>query len=516
MRLSSAVFRLCLILAVTLFAVTIARADGLPSEDGGLDPNSVYDIPRGDAPTTGPAGAPITIVEWSDYSCGYCGRVQDTLDRLKRLYPGLIRIVHRGLPLDGDDTLALELARAANAQGRFQPTHTTLFALHGRIDRARAEVIGRALALDMLTLRRELDAGTHKRAIAADVDDATRFGISGTPTFFINGRPVLGNQPLAVFVDVVDEELARAREVAVTNPPDLYRTLVGSEARRQKPRGQRTVDKRAQSVIDPQATYRVGLGLPGHQLGPDDALVTIVTWSDFQCPFCARLVPVWAHVREKYGDQVRIVFRHMPLAAHPRAALAAEAAVAAAAQGKFWPFHDHLFARFGQLTRADLESFARAAKLDLTAFRVALDQRRYRDAVMAEAAAAAALGVDGTPTTFVNGQPVIGARASAAMDAIVDAELARARTAIAHGVARADIYALAMDGARGEERADPSTIPGHSVGRLELRAEDRGRAVAAACRLRDRARAVTLAEKLLGDVKLRIAAVCAGVGIDLP
>lgn len=504
--------RLAVVVAFSSFAVAHARSHA-SAADASFDPNSIYRVSRGAAPSSGPADAPVTIVDWSDYGCGYCGSAQDTLARLELLYPGLLRWVHRGLPLDADNTIALELARAANAQGRFQPMHAKLYALHGRVDRAHAELIARELGLEMSTLRRDLDQGTHKPAIAADVEAAERLGISGTPMFFINGRPVSGSQPLQVFVDIVEEELARAGKVAATHPRDLYEALVEH--------GQQAADAPAdksnrRSELDPTATYRIGLGLPGHQFGPDDAPVTIVEWSDFQCPFCARLVPVLARVRAKYGDQIRLVFRHMPLSAHPSAALAAEAAVAAAVQGKFWPFHDQIFGRFGHLTRADLEAFAQAAKLDLVAFRAALDDHRYRDAVIAEAASAAALGVDGTPTMFINGQPVVGARDNAALDAIIDAHLARSGGAVARGIARADLYALAMAGARGEERADPSTIPGHTVGRLALRIDDRGRAVAAACRRRDSARAAKLAETLDGDVRARIFAACAGMGIDLP
>src|SRR5690606_26312176 len=127
--------------------------------------------------------------------------------------------------------------------------------------------------------------------------------------------------------------------------------------------------------LDPAATYRVGVGLPGHQLGPDHALVTIIAWSDFQCPYCKKAVPVLAALRQKHGDEIRIVFRHLAMAYHRKAGLAAEAAVAAAEQGKFWAFHDQLFAQFGALDRADLERFAAAAKLDLPRFRAALDDR---------------------------------------------------------------------------------------------------------------------------------------------
>jgi len=337
--------------------------------------------------------------------------------------------------------------------------------------------------------------------------------VSGTPTFFVNGRAVHGSQPLKVFAEVVDEELARARAMAETHPPDLYEALVAN--------GRVVADappdtSNENAELDPGQVYRVGLGLPGHQLGPDDALVTVVEWSDFQCPFCAREAPVLAHVRKKYGDQVRIVYRHMAMTFHRNATLAAEAAVAAAEQGKFWAFHDLAFANFGHLTRADLEGYAKAAGLELGAFRAALDDRRYHDAVVAETAAAEAIGVDGTPTLFINGQPVVGSRDEATIDKIVDAHLDHAKQAIARGLARPDLYPLVMSMAQGDERADPSTIPDTSIGHLEMRAEDRVRAVDAACRRHDGARAAKLVGALTGDPKRRAAAVCSGEGIDLP
>ncbi len=502
-----------------IFICGVASADSVTQTspaNTSFDPKSVYKVPRGTAPTEGPADAPITVVDWSDYACGYCNRVQDTLDRLDRLYPGLIRWVHRTLPLDDDNTVAAEASLAAAAQGRFRPMHARLYALHGRVDRVDVELVARELGLDMVRFRGDLDAGTYRKAIASDVEDARRLGVEGTPTFFINGRPVHGNQPLRVFAQVVDEELARATAVRATQRadlPDIYDALVADG----KPTADAPADaSNEHAELDPTTVYRVGLGLPGHQLGPDDALVTIVEWSDFQCPYCAKEAPVLAHVRKKYGDQVRIVYRHMAMQFHHSAALAAEAGVAAAEQGKFWAFHDQVFGHFGHLTRGDLEGFAKDAGLDLPRFRAALDDRRFHDAVIAEGAAAEALGVDGTPTMFINGQPIVGARDEAGTDQIIDAHLEHAKTAVARGLAKNDLYPLVMNMAQGEDRADPSAVPQTNVGHIELRAEDRGRSVAAACRRRDGARAAKLAAPLAGDSKRRAAAVCSGEGIDLP
>lgn len=478
---------------------------------GGFDPKAVYKVPLGDGPIVGPTDAPITIVVWSDYACGYCSRVQGTLDHLERLYPGLLRWVHRTLPLDEDYTLAAEAAMAAEAQGKFKPMHSRLFALRGRVTRAEAELVARQLGLDMMKFRADLDAGTHRKRIDKDVADAEVLAVTGTPTFFINGRVIIGSEPMRVFAEVVDEELARAEQVRASKPADLYAALIADG----RPTGDTSNMDREETQLDEKTTYRMGLGLPGHQQGPDDALVTIVVWSDFQCPFCQKKAPVLAHVREKFGDQVRVIFRHMPMAFHKHAMLAAEAGAAAAAQGKFWAFHDEIWKHFGQLSRADLESFAQTIGLDMAKFKAALDERRYHNAIVAEAAAAAAIGVTGTPTLFINGQPLVGSRDTATMDKIIEAHLTGARAMISRGMAKRELYPMYMSAAHGNDRADPSAIPASQEVHIEMRAVDRVRSVIAACRRHDVARATAMSSSLDGEAKRRAATVCAGEGVDL-
>jgi protein-disulfide isomerase len=500
------------LLAVAATAA-VARADGMTQvapSDVSFAPGDVYAVPRGDSPAYGPANAPITVVAWSDYACAYCAVVQDTLDRLDRLYPGLIRWVNRAMPVE-DDTIATEAALAAAAQGQFRAMHDRLYAVRGRVDRVQVELVARELGLDMLRFRADLDAGTYRKAIAADLADASALGITGTPMFFINGRAVFGNQPLAVFADVVDQALARAKEVAATHPADLYAALVAHG----KPAADAHGEVSNQPVmLSPRSVYRVGLGLPNHAIGKDDALVTIVEWSDFACPFCAKQAPVLAKLRAKYGDDLRVVYRDFPVRFHPESTIAAEAGAAAAAQGKFWAFHDQVFAHFGLLSRADLERYAVAAGLDLAPFRAALDDRRYHDAVIAEGAAAAAFGVEGTPTLFINGRPYVGMRDEANLDQLVSLYVDLEKQMLARGVPRNMLYALAMAVGHGEDLADPANVPEPT--RIELRDDARTRAVDAACRRRDPARAAELAAPLAGDAKQRAASVCASEGIDLP
>jgi protein-disulfide isomerase len=495
---------------LALIAPRVAVGDAL-----GFDPEGVYQAPIDDAPRRGPADAPVTIVVWSDFSCRYCNRVEPTLEQVDRLYPGRLRWVFRHLPLDDENIITAEASLAAAAQGRFWPMKDRLFAVRGRIDRAGVELIAGELGIDLVRFRADLDAGTHRAKIRADVKAARALGITGTPTFFINGRPVRGSQPLRLFADVIDQELVRAADAtrAGIAGADLYAHLVGS--------GHRTADApltpatTAKHELDPTALYAVGLGLPGHQIGPDDALVTIAVWSDFECGFCARNVPDLDRLRREHPTDVRIVFRHMPLRSHPRAQLAAEAAVAAGAQGKFWPFHDRIFAHQDQLDRAGLEAAAKQVGLDLAAFRAALDDRRYHEVVAAEAAAGSVLGVSGTPAMFINGAPVEGAVGYDTLSAMVDAHRQVAGGLVARGIERRDVYGMVMLSPEARDRADPSRIPRPGEVVLELAPVEREAAAIAACRGRDAARALGFAAKLTGAKRAVVDTTCASIGIDL-
>ncbi|RPF28334.1 protein-disulfide isomerase [Georgenia muralis] len=136
--------------------------------------------------------------------------------------------------------------------------------------------------------------------------------------------------------------------------------------------------------------------------GPVDAPLTLVEYGDFECPFCARATGVTDELRERLGDDLRYVFRHLPLVdVHPRAERAARAAVAAQRQGRFWEMHDLLFSHQDQLDVADLAGYARDLGLDVEAFLRDLDDEDTAALVRADVASAEASGARGTPTFFV-------------------------------------------------------------------------------------------------------------------
>jgi protein-disulfide isomerase len=158
--------------------------------------------------------------------------------------------------------------------------------------------------------------------------------------------------------------------------------------------------------------------------GPSDAKVTLVVFSDFQCPFCRRAVATVKALEARYGNQLRVVFKNRPLPRHSHARLAALAALAAQAQGHFWEFHDWLFSTPVDLDRDALVAEAGRLGLDTARFQADLDGARYEGQLESDEQEAKRLDVEGTPTFFINGLKVTGARPEAEFETLIDAELA--------------------------------------------------------------------------------------------
>jgi protein-disulfide isomerase len=157
--------------------------------------------------------------------------------------------------------------------------------------------------------------------------------------------------------------------------------------------------------------------------GPAGAKITIVEFSDFQCPFCASAGPKALAIAAQYPNDVRLVFKQFPLDFHTNAYLAAQASLAAHSQGKFWPLHDKMFANFRQLSRENILRWAEESGLDMNAFKTALESGKYKPAIDRELSEGATAGVMGTPTFFINGKRYNGPLELQALKPILDAEL---------------------------------------------------------------------------------------------
>jgi protein-disulfide isomerase len=178
-------------------------------------------------------------------------------------------------------------------------------------------------------------------------------------------------------------------------------------------------------MLDPPRAA-LSLDASDRSIGNAAAPVTIVEFSDFQCPYCLRAMPTLKQLREAYGSKVRLVWKDFPLTQiHPQAFKAAEAGRCAAEQGKFWEYHDKLFGNQQALQPDFLKQYAKDVGMDAAKFDSCLDSSKYAEQVRDSIAAGARLGVNSTPTIYINGRILEGAQPYDNYATVIDEELAR-------------------------------------------------------------------------------------------
>jgi protein-disulfide isomerase len=405
---------------------------------------TVYRIPMDDSPVRGPSDALVTLTEFSDYQCPYCRQANTTVQQVERKYAGKIRVVMKQFPLVSIHPQARPAALAAlaaGAQGKYWEMHDKLFA-SPQLDPATLEGYARELGLDVERWKRDQQDPKLAAIITRDTDLGSNVGVGGTPAFFVNGRRLPGGAaPLDAFSTLIDEELAKGEAMVRQGIPasQVYSKLQ---------------EKAVTVTAPPPVIKKVDAPADAASFGPPMAKVTIVEWSDFQCPYCARAAPVVEQLRQAYPKDVRFVFRHLPLPMHPDAPMAARAAVAAQAQGKFWALHDWMYQHQRELDRASLEKQAAALGLDMVKFRAGMDAPQTQSRIEADQRAAGALGVNGTPTFFVNGREHVGGLPFEQLKGEIDREIARADKLLASGVKPTDLYSRLV-----AEAAAPSAPP---------------------------------------------------------
>ena len=176
-------------------------------------------------------------------------------------------------------------------------------------------------------------------------------------------------------------------------------------------------------LLPPYEAPKVAVDATGPSKGPANAPVTIVEFSDFECPFCAKAEPTVKALLAKYPDKIKLVYRDFPLPMHSHAPKAAEAAHCAGDQGKYWEMHEKLFANSQKLEPTDLKAYARDLGIDGAKFDRCLDSNEKASLVEKNKKAGEEAGVSGTPAFFINGRPLSGAQPLDAFTALVDQEL---------------------------------------------------------------------------------------------
>jgi protein-disulfide isomerase len=301
--------------------------------------------------------------------------------------------------IDGQPVLAADLDRRAES----------------RLARLRQEEYEiRKQALDELIWERLLEREAARQKVSKDALVAREVdGKAGEPS--PSQIDSIYEQNKARFAGQSREEAAlRIRMVLAQRARQERRAAYESELRQQA--------KVAVRLPVPRTPVEIPAGAPS--TGPDTAAVTIVEFTDYQCPFCHRAQSVVDEVLTRYKGKVRLVHRDFPLEGHPGAFPAARAARCAGEQGRFWEYHRSLMTVNGALDDADLKQRAAAAGLDASKFGSCVASKRHDEGIRESFAQGEALGVTGTPAYFINGRMLSGARPIDAFAEVIDSELA--------------------------------------------------------------------------------------------
>jgi protein-disulfide isomerase len=399
------------------------------------DARAVYRVPIDDSPAKGPADALVTIVESSDFECPFCKRVGPTMKQVEDAYPGKVRFVFKHNPLPFHPkalpaAIAAEEGRAQGGAAKFWEMHDRLFGSAPALERPALEQVAKDAGLDLAAFKKALDENRHEARIRRDQALVTGLGANGTPTFFVNGRKIAGAVPFEAFKAVIDEELARADALVKSGvaPKDVYARIMEKAATAPvmaaPPPGQAA--PQAAPPPPPPGAMKVDFRPDDPARGPKTAPVTLVVFSDFQCPFCSRVEPSIAQLQKSYPNDVRVVWKHYPLPMHPQAMPAALAAEAAREQGKFWEMHDLMFQNQKDLSPEQYAAWARQIGLDSRKYQDAIGAAATRSRVEEDARLGQRFAAQGTPTLYVNCRQIVGAQPYEVFQRAVDEELAKA------------------------------------------------------------------------------------------
>jgi protein-disulfide isomerase len=438
------------VVLTTCFITSLLASAGACSTAQQLKPNEVtvtatataptvapLALSLGGSPTLGPADAKVTLVVSTDFQCPYCGRLAPTLEALHRRYPTALRVVFKNNPL-GFHRRALPAAKAAMAahlQGKFWAYHDRLFATQSLMDDADFERHAIQLGLDVDRWRADMESPAVLAKILHDQESMLGQGANGTPTSFINGKLLPGARPLEAFLPEIDQAILDAdEELSRGTPRDhlhaalamrhLSESFVTSVIEGGAPPPPRAREPRPKAPAVPD-WVEIAAHPDDAFIGPVDAPVVLIEFSDFQCPYCTRLSTTLKELIATYPTQLKVVFKHQPLAFHEAARPAAMAALAAHAQGKFWAYHDLLFENQRKLSAKDLRRYAKKAGLKMNAFKAFMKDGAGDAQIVRDQALAEKVGARGTPTSYVNGFRISGAQPPEAFKVLIDQELAK-------------------------------------------------------------------------------------------
>lgn len=422
-----------------------------------IQPLVRYRVPlHQDELSLGPKQAKVTIVVFSNYACTPCRRTWEVMRHLHEVYGDKLRVIHRSVSIKGyaANETAVDAALAANAQGKFWEMHWRLFAHAQDLSRPVLKAHARELGLDLKKFDEDMDTGAFTARRLRDQRAQEFLGVSAGPISFVNGVLVVGYRSEQAWHELVDHELAVARRELKegVKPGEMYAHLqrtaidgpirLGSATQKNLPKAKPKAKAPGQDIPqknpDPSLRYQVRGNLE-HGVGPKDAPVLVVEFTDFQCPYCkAAHNERFGELRNLYKGKLRWESRNLPLPIHPSAPGAARAAWAAGKQGKYWAYHEGLMSSGSRLGQRRFAAIAQELGLDLERFKSDQSSREAKEAIKHDEAFAMSLGVNATPSIFVNGRFLPGLRSLATYKSLIDDELAKVQASGLSGRAYRD------------------------------------------------------------------------------
>lgn len=399
-----------------------------PKETQAQEPakkNEIYNVPVGDSIFRGPEDAPVTIINFSDFQCPFSKRSVDYMETVMKRYNGKVRYVFKHFPLSFHKLAkpAANAAIAARNQGKFWEYYAKLYNDVKNVTEENLVAYAKELKLDIDKFNTDRTSAETAAKVQEDISLGSVFGVRGTPTLFINGERIVGANN-SKMEEVIVRQIAAGEQLKAKGVKDPYTEIVKNGKTKFIP------PKREAPAVS-QDVYKVEIPSHAPVWGAEDALVTIVLFDDFECPFCSRLYATYEQLKKDYAGKIRIAFVNLPLGFHKKAKDAAYLGAAAHKQGKFWEMYDFLFTKQKEWGHAPdfkewLESHKDELPADWEALKKEMENKNIENLVAEDIKKATALGLRGTPASFVNGRFISGALPIDSFKKVIDEELKKA------------------------------------------------------------------------------------------
>lgn len=394
-------------------------------------------LPLNKSPTLGPDDALVTVIMFTDLECPFCKDAHKIMTDLAKEKKIRLVFKHAPMPFHQAAIPSSLAAISAGNQNKFWEFVESGFENQADLSGIQLTKIATQLGLDTDTWKNDFGNADAVSIIENDMVLSRSAGVNATPTMFINGVRVVGLFPESEYKRMIAEQTIMAQKLidAGVKKEDVHwRTLSMNY-------------KKPEIVAEPEIEEKVIVkdvpikGSPSKGAVGDDVLVTIVEFSDFQCPLCQQAHEKTKQILAENATDTRFVFHHFPLPFHEDADVAAVAAMVAQHFGKFWEYNDLLFANQENLAFSDLVGYAKNVGISKRKFTKQYKKKENTERLSAEIELAQKLEVQGTPTYFVNGIMVLGLPSGGSFEKLIKTQRALAKKISAEqGLKGDDLY----------------------------------------------------------------------------